>query len=235
MKMPESMPIPGELASTKDIRVGFLTYDLQEFTADCLSRVAENLPFKMKAYPVFDRVAADRVAFPYRPSQVAGKFFAVRQKGSTPEGLTSSINWLAAWSSARESDVVVLFGIQGGTALVATLLAVLGRKRLISVNQTLPPEWERRRRWWVRWLKGWILHRCQVHVVQTPVTWQSLRQVYGIPADRCVEAPFESGARIFKELLAQVSESREELRRRFGWAPEKCVFSSWAPCCALKG
>jgi glycosyltransferase involved in cell wall biosynthesis len=207
-----------------DFRVGFLTYDLQEFTADCLSRVARRSPFRIKAYPIFARIAADHVAFPYRPSTLAGRFFAVRKEGSTPEGFTSSVNWSAAWACVRENDVVVLLGLQGGTALLATFLSFLRRRRLVSVNQTLPPQWERKRRWWVRWLKGWILHRCRVHLVQTPVTWKTLQEVYGIPKEHCVEAPFESGALVFQELLNKVSESREELRQQFGWGPDEVIF-----------
>ncbi len=209
---------------TRDIKVGFLTYDLQEFTADCLSRVAKIAPFQLKAYPIFARAAADHIAFAYRPSGLAGHFFVVRKEGSTPEGLTYSINWGAAWSCVRESDVVVLFGIQGGTALIAALLAIARRRVLVSVNQTLPPEWEFKRRWWVRWLKSLILHCCRVHVVQTPTTWETLKQVYGIPVEHCVEAPFESGALVFQELLSKVPGSREELRRKLGWPPSECVF-----------
>jgi glycosyltransferase involved in cell wall biosynthesis len=212
------------IGQNRELQVGFLTYDLQEFTADCLSRVARKSPFRIKAYPIFARVAVDHVGFPYRPSRLSGRFFAVRKKGSTPEGFNSSVNWGAAWACVRENDVVVLLGLQAGTALLATFLSFIMKRRLISVNQTLPVEWETKRRWWVRWLKGWILRNCCIHVVQTPITWNTLQQVYDIPAEQCVEAPFESGAMVFKKLLVEVTESREELRRQFGWGRDEVIY-----------
>lgn len=205
-------------------RVGFITYDLQEYTADCLSRIQRALKSPVKAYPVMERIAAGKVEFAFRPSKVKGRFFVVRKRGNTPEGLTYSINWGAAWACVRENQVVVLFGLQGGTALLGALLAKLFRRPLVSVNQTLPPEWELKRRWWVRRLKSLILGCCHIHVVQTPVTGKTLTQVYKINPETLVEAPCEAGATVFKQLFINVSESREQLRRKLGWREEECVF-----------
>ncbi|MEO5334079.1 MAG: glycosyltransferase family 4 protein [Magnetococcus sp. YQC-5] len=207
-----------------DRKTGFLTYDLQPFTVDCLARIAARLPGRLKAYPVFGRVDPPGPPFPYRPSSVRGRAFAVRKAGVTPEGLTASTNWRGSWACVWENDVVVLFGIQGGSALVATTLALLLRRPLISVNQTLPVAWELRRSWWILALKGWILRRCQLHVVQTPVSTQVLEHVYGIPKEKMVYAPFEGGVRHFKGLLDQVQCSREELRQRQNWKTDEVVF-----------
>ena len=209
----------------RPLRVGFLTYDLQPFTADCLGRVAAALDdATLKAYPVFERRGPETLPFAYRPSRLRGRFFAVRGAGVTPEGFTSSVNPGAAWAAARESDVLFLFGIQGGTALLAVLFALVSGTALVAVNQTLPPEWEAQRRWWVRLLKGWILRRCRLHVIQTPVSRRTLAAVYGIDPARMVDAPFEAGAARFASLLERVEGAREELRHTYGWDPEMTVF-----------
>jgi len=205
-------------------RVGFLTYDLQEFAVDCLTRISAKMSGRMKAYPVFDRLSSGSIPFSYRPSRQQGRFFTIRKSGSTPEGFTSSINWAGAWSVVWENDIVVLFGIQGATALLATLLAVALRRHLVSVNQTLPPNWERQRRWWVRLLKGWILDRCQVHVIQTPVTRATLMEVYKIDEGLFIEAPFESGAGNFCRLLGKIKHPRVQLRKKLGWQDDECIF-----------
>ncbi|MBF0367844.1 MAG: glycosyltransferase family 4 protein [Magnetococcales bacterium] len=205
-------------------QVGFLTYDLQPFTVDCLARIAERLPESLKAYPVFGRIPDEPIPFPYRPSHLSGRFFSVRKPGSTQEGFTSSINWRAAWDLVWQSDIVVLFGIQGGSALVATLLATLLRRPLISVNQTLPPLWEGKRRWWIRLLKGWILNRCRIHIVQTPVSGEALQQVYQIDPALHVQAPFEGGARHFGQLIEKVDRTRHEIRHSYGWFSDECIF-----------
>lgn len=137
---PESRTVSPTHPHTKTApRVGFLTYDLQPFTVDLLARIAHRLPGRLRAYPVFSGTLAKTIPFSYRPSTVQGRFFSVKKQGSTPEGFASSINGGAAWSFVWENDVLVLFGIQGGSALLATLLATLLRRPLISVNQTLPP------------------------------------------------------------------------------------------------
>jgi len=206
-------------------RVGFLTFDLQEFTADCLNRVYDLAgdSCRIKAYPIQSR-AADFIRFPYRRSNFNGKSKSFTKGDAVPEGLMISVHWRAALACARESDIVVLFGIQAGTALLLTILARLFGRKLVSVNQTLPPHRERQRRWWVRWLKGWILRRCDVHVVQTPVTRDTLRDVYGLPEDRFVVAPFEAGWRIFESLRAKTSESNADFRKQWGWPDDDCVF-----------
>jgi glycosyltransferase involved in cell wall biosynthesis len=170
------------------------------------------------------RVASDRIDFDFRPSVLEGASLLISVPDSTPEGFTSTVNWGAARDCARESDVVVLFGLQGGTALAAAALARFRGRPVVSVNQTLPPGAERRRRWWVRLLKGWLLHRCIVHVVQTPVSRDTLRDIYGLDPATFIEAPFESGASVFRALYAGVTESRDTIRRSFGWPSDACVF-----------
>ena len=207
-----------------ELRVGFLTYDLQPFTCDLLARIDQRLPGRLRAYPLFHGNQATHIPFSYRPSQVQGRFFSVKKAGSTPEGFTSSINWGGAWSFVWENDRLVLFGIQGGTALVATVLATLLRRPLISVNQTLPPKWEAKRRWWVRLLKGWILRRCRIHVAQTPTTRHTLTDIYAIPASLQVEAPFEAGVSLFQQQLQRITTPRNQLRQTSGWSPDTCIF-----------
>ena len=69
----------------------------------------------------------------------------------------SNVNWQVAWRCVLESDIVVLFGLQGGTALVTAFLASVMRRKIISVNQTLPVAAEVKREWWVKWFKGWLM------------------------------------------------------------------------------
>jgi glycosyltransferase involved in cell wall biosynthesis len=205
-------------------RVGFLCFDLQDFTADCLSRIGHAGAFRLKAYPLFHCIATEKVDFDYRPSNEKGRFISFFGGKRTPEGFPLTTNVGAATRCIFESDAVVLFGIQGSTAILATLLARLARKPLVSVNQTLPAEYERQRRWWIRGLKRLVLRQCRVHVVQTPATARTLEEVYGISKASCVEAPFEAGAKIFQALLASESGERADLRSRFGWSPETRIF-----------
>lgn len=136
----------------------------------------------------------------------------------------TSVNWRAAVACARENDIVVLFGIQAGTALLLASLACLMGRKIVAVSQTMPAGTERRRRWWVRALKGWILRRCNVHVYQTPATRETLLDVYGVKEDRLVFAPFEAGWRVFEGLRTKTPEKPMRLRHPLGWQDSDCVF-----------
>ena len=216
-------------------RVGFLTYDLQEFTADCLSRIVRRAgEFRVKAYPILPRTSK-RIDFEYQPSAFEARHRTFAGPNHTPEGLMMSVNWKAAWKCARENEIVVLFGIQGGTALLLTFLAWVMRRKLISVNQTLPPACEMHRRWWVRLLKGWILRRCDIHITQTPVTRDTLREVYGLAEECFVTAPFEAGWSLF-EALRQETEGRcDNFREELGWEEKDCVFLFVGTLVSYKG
>jgi glycosyltransferase involved in cell wall biosynthesis len=214
--------------------VGFITYDLQEFTVDCIHRIAARYPGRIKAYPVLSRTASD-VPFQYRASSLDGSFFSVRTRAATPEGFLASLNFGAAMQCVRENEIVVLFGLQGPTALLAAILARCGRRKVISVNQTLPSLFERRRRWWVRSLKRILIRMCDLHVSQSRVTTEVMQDVYGVSPKLIKFAPFEAGGTLWRTRLDGIGESRGELRQRFGWLPADCVFIFVGAMLYLKG
>lgn len=201
--------------------VGFLTYDLQPFTEDCLNRVADAIrPIQLKAYPVIFHPNQANVRLPFYPSRQRGRYMGITVDGNTPEGFAWNINWRAAWRCVRDSDVVVLFGLQGGTALLSAALATIFRRTVVSVNQTLPIEWELKRRWWVRWLKRWLLSRCSLHIWQTEVTPLVLEHVYRIDRERMIHAPFEAGATLFRSLLREAATAAKKVRLELGIADQ---------------
>ncbi len=203
-------------------QVGFLTYDLQPFTEDCVYRVASALPegLQVKAFPVFFHPNQEKSRIPYRPSFLKGKHLGVNVAGSTPEGFASNINWGAILNCVRESDIIILYGLQGATALLVGLLSLLMRRTVISVNQTLPVVWERKRRWWVRWLKQWLLNRCKYHIYQTQAAKEVLTSVYNIDEKQLFYAPFEAGASWFDGILQQQRGCRDEVRQKMSLTDE---------------
>jgi glycosyltransferase involved in cell wall biosynthesis len=199
------------------MQIGFLTYDLQPFTEDCLYRISQTIkPMLLKAYPIISHPHQNKARILSLPTRQKEKHFGVNRRGSTQEGLIYNINWHAAWRCALESDVVVLFGLQGGTALVTASLSSLMRRKIISVNQTLPVAWEVQRRWWIRWLKIWLLNRCELHIYQTPASKEVLTQVYDIKDERLFYAPFEAGASWFKQYLDKNIPREDTVRQKLG-------------------
>lgn len=204
-----------------NFQVGFLTFDLQPFTEICIYRVSEGIaPLKLKAYPVFYHPYQSNARFPSLPSFKNRRYFGIDIAGSTPEGFVSNINWIAAWKCVKESEIIIFFGLQGGTALLVGLLGHLMRRTLISVNQTLPVVWERKRRWWVRFIKRGLLGLCSFHIWQNPAARDVLITVYGVPEDRLFSAPFEAGASLFKEILDKSRTNRRNIREILGLKDE---------------
>lgn len=208
------------------VRIGFLTYDLQPFTEDCLFRISAALgEDEVTAFPVYAHAAQSCARIPYRPSRLRPRFLGVDREDATPEGFASNLNLGCAWAAARSSDLLVLFGLQGINAIVAAALASLLRKPVISVNQTVPLPVEARRRWWVRWSKRWLLRRCRCHVYQSPASKEVLVSLYRLKERDLFFAPFEAGASSFAAALDHVTASREEMRRRLGLAGREVVFA----------
>jgi glycosyltransferase involved in cell wall biosynthesis len=202
--------------------VGFLCYDLQPFTEDCLYRIAKALNgiAQVKAFPIFFHPSQEVARVPCAPSKARAIHLGVERAGSTPEGLTSSINWNVARRCIIESDIIVFFGLQGATALLTALMGTVYGRIMVSVNQTLPIEWENKRRWWVRLLKHWLLARCHLHVYQTPVSREALIHVYGCRQDQLFYAPFEAGASWFSSFLNQRGKSDSDIKHEMGFDNE---------------
>ena len=116
------------------IKFGFITYDLQPFTEDCLYRIKiTNKWANIKAFPIIKHENQDKARIDYLPSSQKGKFFGANSGNKTPEGFASNINLNAVYKCVAESDVVVLFGLQGLSAIFATILAKIFNKRILTV------------------------------------------------------------------------------------------------------
>lgn len=208
--------IPSKSVQLKSrLKVGFLTYDLQHNTEDALFEVAQAAPFSVKAFPLYSHRDQEHSRVAYRPATARGKHLGVNVKGSTPEGFVSNPEWRVGLACARESDIVILKGLLGLGAIWCAFCARLFGRVVISTNQTLPVKWERKRRWWVRWSKRFLLRMCRYHIYQSPASFDVLTQVYGCTPERLVSAPYEGGASLFKTLLCDVGTHRD-IRRDLG-------------------
>lgn len=196
--------------------VGFLTYDLQPFTEDCIYRVSQRLPFKVKAFPLFYHPRQEDSRVHFRPSGDKGTYLGIDTPGATPEGFASNLGISPALHCVRESDIIILFGLQGVPAILSSIVGKLVGRRVVSVNQTLPVHWERRRLSWIRSLKKLILSCCTTHIYQTPASREVLRNVYGVSDSSLVFAPFEAGATRYRDLIEHTEGQLSRARSRLG-------------------
>ncbi len=194
------------------LRVGFLTYDLQRNTEDALFEVAQAAPFSVKAFPLYMHTDQEHSRVAYRTATARGKHLGVNVKGSTPEGFVSNPEWRVGLACARQSDVVILKGLLGLGAIWCAFCARLFGRAVISTNQTLPVKWERKRRWWVRWSKRFLLRLCHYHIYQSPASFKVLTEVYGCAPERMISAPDEAGASLCNKILLEIGTCRDARR-----------------------
>jgi glycosyltransferase involved in cell wall biosynthesis len=200
--------------SGRQLRVGFLTYDLQRNTEDVLFEVARLETSLVKAFPLFWHVDQGIARVAFRPATARATHLGVDVKGSTPEGFMSNTEWSVGLECARQSDIVVLKGLFGLAGIWCALCARFLGRVVISINQTLPAKWERKRRWWVRLLKRTLLRMCHLYIYQNPASLEVLTEVYRCSPDRLIYAPFEGGASLFRGFIRPIS-TRNEARLDF--------------------
>jgi glycosyltransferase involved in cell wall biosynthesis len=182
-------------------------------TVDLLNRLNALGEFSIKAFPLVRTELEVRVNFPCRLPRFRGRYVNLNNLSrSAPESQLLTISAFAANALVKESDAIILMGLQALPALYTTWLARRQSKPIIAVSQTMGPALERNRPWIIRVLKHWLLKRASIHVAQTPSTMETLSAVYGIPQDRFVYAPFEAGVSFIRRMYEQEKRSREDLR-----------------------
>lgn len=217
---------------------GFLCYNLSPASTSTLNKIAENAAgFTVKAYPLLGPLPTGAIAFPYRPTAARGKYVSFRNlSGKAPETQLVTLGYPVVRDLVAEADVICLLGIQSLPAVLAALLAHLSRKPILAISQTMGPLAERQRPALIRRLKGLVLRLADLHVAQTPPTSSTLRQVYGIPENRIVLAPWDGAAGEFAPILAQQrSHARPALRAELGLPSSAYVVAFCGTLLHLKG
>lgn len=217
---------------------GFLCYNLSPASTSTLTKIAENAAgFTIKAYPLLGPPPAGAMAFPYRRTTARGKYVSFKNlSGKAPETQLVTLGYPVVRDLVAEADVVCLLGIQSFPAVLAAFLARLSRKPILAISQTMGPLAESQRPALIRLLKGLVLRLADLHVAQTPPTSSTLRQVYGVPENRIVLAPWDGAASEFTPILEQHRpRSRLALRDELGLLPAAYVVAFCGTLLHLKG
>jgi D-inositol-3-phosphate glycosyltransferase len=125
--------------------------------------------------------------------------------------------------------------LQGSTAILVVIMAKLKNKPLISVNHTLNPKIERKRKWWIRLLKRFVLSSCSQHICQMPSAVDNLHEVYKIPLAKITFAPFEGGADIYAPMALNKKSRRSKARKKMGIKSDEVILLFVGNMIPLKG
>jgi glycosyltransferase involved in cell wall biosynthesis len=205
-------------------RVGVLCYSLMPATVDLLNRLNALGQFSIKGFPLVRTAIEVQANFPYRLPRFRGRHVHLNNlAGSAPDTQLLTLSLPTVNALVKESDVILLMGLQALPALYATWLARRQSKPVIAVSQTMGAASERNRLWLIRLLKRWILKRATLHVVQTPPTIETLTSVYGISENLFIHAPFEAGVSFYRQLYDREKQTREDFREQFNAGGEVIV------------
>lgn len=188
----------------RKIKIGIICYDLQNFTADFINRLQnEVMDFAIiKAYPIMNNIGDIKINFLYTEGDRFSKHKVKTysdNKNHTPEGILITPNTKNAIKCAIESDLIIHYGIFSSTALISGCLGYILQKKQISVNQTLPVNWEIKRKWWIKLNKKIFFKFCSLHIAQSKISISNLIEVYKIKNTLIKYIPFEAGVHNFNE------------------------------------
>lgn len=216
------------------IKIGIICFDLQEFTADFINRLSNEVKgfAEVVAYPLVNIVCKEKITFKYKKGITldSHRVVTLDKTKKTPEALLVTPNIKSAISCAVHSDIILHYGIHSSTALIASLMSKILRKKQISVNQTLPLDIEANRSLWIKNLKKIIYRLCDEHIYQTFLSKEVLSSVYGISHHILHYAPFESGINSFKRIF-----NEEHLTNETRKNPKKVQFLFVGNLLKLKG
>lgn len=187
----------------KKVKIGVICFDLQNFTADFLNRLQYELRefAEITAYPIINNIGDVSIEFKFAEGESLKyhrvKTYANNSK-NTPEGILVTPNYINGIKAAFNSDIILHYGIHSSTALISGFLGFILRKKQISINQTLPVLWEKKRKWWIRWSKFIFFRFCSLHIYQSHISKRNLVEVYNLKESKLRYAPFEAGAINFK-------------------------------------
>ena len=213
-----------------------LCYSLMPATADLLNRFADRLTnSKIKAFPIMRTdISGLDIRFHFRSTSFPGRFLTLKK--GVPDGQLLSVQLSLVCELVKNSDLIILLGIQSLPALLTMVLARLLNKPVLTINQTMPPAMERNRSWLIRWPKKFILRMTQLHVSQTKSTEQTLKEVYGLRDDQLIYAPFDGGGQFFRLSLAQLPDTdKSKVREKFQTSPDALIFLFVGTLIYLKG
>jgi glycosyltransferase involved in cell wall biosynthesis len=222
----------------KKNKIGVLCYSLMPATIDILNRLDVLLNkkcLKLKAFPLVENNSLENnILFSYRPTSFSGRFMEV--KGRVPDSQLLTIQASTILNLVKESDLIILLGIQSIPAILTTIFAKLQRKPVLTINQTMPPEVEKKRPWYIRWAKRIIYNISNLQIAQTKATEKTLSEIYRIPNNQILYAPFDGGGTIFKELLKySTSLNSTSIRDKHGIPEDAVVFLFVGTLIYLKG
>lgn len=222
----------------KQYRIGVLCFGMSGPTVSLLSKIAQADPqFVVKAYPIFGPGPEENVPFPYRVSRATAKtIFLNNISGTAPEKQIRNLGIGLARDLVRESDVICLLGLQGIPALLAAMMAILKKKPILLISQTMNSRSERNRPLIIRRLKKIVLGMSRWHVAQTPYTCETLVHNYGIPRSRMTYIAWDGGAEAFSGILKKYEGmSRNDMREETGLSKSAYVFLYSGTLFTLKG
>lgn len=169
-----------------------------------MNEVSDNINFKM--YPIIYHPNQESTKLDFVNLTQQGKYLGLENGHNIPEGFMKNFNIKLVFSILRDSDVIFLYGLNGAPALLVCLFCRLVRVRVVLICQFLPPQFEVKRRAWVRKLKRTAFRNVEHFITQSTDTYRTLTEVYDVKEGQITQSVFEGGYSRFCQQVAAAGE-----------------------------
>ncbi|EOV0853158.1 glycosyltransferase [Vibrio parahaemolyticus] len=162
-------------------KIGVLCYSLTPSTVDLIERIKNHLNnASLNVVPLVKTELYSKPDFDYVEPDNETKFFSFGK--NKEENQLIKISFFKMYNLARNSDVVLSFGVQSFPCLLLSFFCKIFKTKLIIAHQTMSVIGESNKNKMVYFLKKLAINNASAHIAQTPSSREVLHKIYGVKA-----------------------------------------------------
>lgn len=169
-----------------------------------MNGVSEGVNFEM--YPIIYHPNQEFTMLDVVNLSQKGKYWGLENGDNVPEGFMKNLNIKLVLRILQKSDVIFLYGLNGAPAFLICLFARLIGVRVVLICQFLSPDFEIKRRFWVRFLKKISFRNIEYFITQSDDTYRTLINVYKVKEKKIIQSVFEGGYKLFCDKVAAIDQ-----------------------------
>lgn len=221
------------------LRLGVLCYCLDSDVVVFAEELQRSGLFHVTLYPLSNTgngeenaktISIHRAHSTVRPVPI----FAMR-KGSTKEPIAMKLRILTCYNCVTRAEGVLLFGLLGPSALIASVFAKLYRRRLIAVVVSMAPRLELQRSYFIQQAKRLLFIFIDTFLYRTSITHENLVVRYGINPNKLLRLGVYSSLRLFTQFINGPIMSHVGTRTSYGIGRDTVVYLSVGTLLPHKG
>lgn len=194
------------------MKLGILCYSLTPSTVDLIERLSlECHDVNISVYPLVKTDLYSTPKFSYIKPDEKTNFLSFGK--NKEENQIIKFNFIKMLSIARNSDIILSFGVQSFPCLLLSFFAKIYNRKFYIAHQTMSLYGEsKKKNKFVQFLKRIAINNATKHVAQTPAARDVLATVYHIDRKNIIDAFWDGGINSLKKLPKTNTKYVEKLK-----------------------